>query len=348
MGLFDRLKEVNQRSGLSIALDLAAAVKQRLLTKDHGPRIEAPKEEHGPRIEAEEHGPLVVHYRGVFKDGRTFHGSSPLPLPPAFEFVPDDVEAVEEESPDVVASFEEIERRRGITWGARLDEAAARRDYRLALDRVRRVEWATKSRPAKFTRKTLEYWMDRGLCFRPAEKTGEIRNVKRRINFNPTTLKFLVRRTKQVQMRPAQRRPSADVYANWKWVDSRLVHMTDAEFFAHEMRLRQHEQRERDARRYTPPKRGGKKRDVVVAAPVVVEVAPVPQIEAVKSAPKVMSLGNVTSLEFLADEFDVSPDAVLKVAFDLGMRSVTPATEVDGETAEIIATEFGWTVKHAE
>ena len=52
---------------------------------------------------------------------------------------------------------------------------------------------------------------------------------------------------------------------------------------------------------------------MVVAAPVVVEAASAPQIEAVKSAPKVMSLGSVTSLEFLADEFDVSPDAVLKV-----------------------------------
>ena len=333
MGLFDRINEVNRRSGLSIALDLAAAVKQRLLAKDHGPRIEAPKPE-----ALEEHGPAVF-----FKHGD--HAMVVRAPDPVVE-----AERVEEETPDVVASFEEIERRRGITWGARLDEAAARRDYRLALDRVRRVEWATKSRPAKFTRKTLEYWMDRGLCFRPAEKTGEIRNVKRRINFNPTTLKFLVRRTKQVQMTPAQRKPSADVYANWKWVDSRLVHMTDAEFFAHEMRLRQHEQRERDARRYTPPKKWkkGAGKPLSVEAPIVVEVAPVPQIEAVKSAPKVMSLGNVTSLEFLADEFDVSPDAVLKGAFDLGMRSVTPATEVDGETAEIIAAEFGWTVSHAE
>lgn len=326
MGLFDRFKEVNQRSGLSIALDLAAAVKQRLLAKDHGPRIEAPKPE-----ALEEHGPAVF-----------FKHSDHAMVVRAQETV---VEAeILEESPDVVASFEEIERRRGITWGARLDEAAARRDYRLALDRVRRVEWATKSRPAKFTRKTLEYWMDRGLCFRPAEKTGEIRNVKRRINFNPTTLKFLVRRTKQVQMTPAQRKPSADVYANWKWVGDRLVHMTDAEFFAHEMRLRQHEQRERDARRYTPPKRGGKKRDVVVAAPVVVEAAPAPQIE----APKVLSLNATASLQYLADAIGATQAAILKTAFELGLRSVTATTEVDFETAEILVAEFGWGVKRAE
>lgn len=327
MGLFDRINEVNRRSGLSIALDLAAAVKQRLLAKDHGPRIEAPK----PEV-LEEHGPAVF-----FKHGD--HAMVVRAPDPVVE-----AELVEEEIPDVVASFEEIERRRGITWGARLDEAAARRDYRLALDRVRRAEWATKSRPAKFTRKTLEYWMDRGLCFRPAEKTGEIRNVKRRINFNPTTLKFLVRRTKQVQVRPAQRRPSADVYANWKWVGSRLVYMTDAEFFVHETRLRMHAQRERDARRYTPPKRGGKKRDVVVAAPVVVEVAPVPQIE----APKVLSLNATASLQYLADAIGATQAAILKTAFELGLRSVTATTEVDFETAEILVAEFGWGVKRAE
>ena len=137
MGLFDRINEVNRRSGLSIALDLAAAVKQRLLAKDHGPRIEAPK----PEV-LEEHGPAVF-----FKHGD--HAMVVRAPDPVVE-----AELVEEEIPDVVASFEEIERRRGITWGARLDEAAARRDYRLALDRVRRAEWATKSRPAKFTRET--------------------------------------------------------------------------------------------------------------------------------------------------------------------------------------------------
>ena len=330
MGLFDRINEVNRRSGLSIALDLAAAVKQRLLAKDHGPRIEAPKPE-----ALEEHGPAVF-----FKHGD--HAMVVRAPDPVVE-----AELVEEETPDVVASFEEIERRRGITWGARLDEAAARRDYRLALDRVRRVEWATKSRPAKFTRKTLEYWMDRGLCFRPAEKTGEIRNVKRRINFNPTTLKFLVRRTKQVQMTPAQRKPSADVYANWKWVDSRLVHMTDAEFFVHETRLRMQEQRERDSRRYTPPKKwkkGAGKPLSVEAAPVVVEAAPAPQIE----APKVLSLNATASLQYLADAIGATQAAILKTAFELGLRSVTATTEVDFETAEILVAEFGWTVKHAE
>ena len=324
MGLFDKINEVHKRSGLSIALDLAAAVTQRLRAKDHGPKIEAPK--------AEEHGPAVF-----FK-----HGDHAIVVRAPEAVV--EAEILEEASPDVVASFEEIERRREITWGARLDEMKARRAYRLALDRVRRVEWATKSKPAKFTRKTLEYWMDRGLCFRPAEKTGEIRIVKRRVNFNPTTLKFLVRRTKQVQMIPAQRKASADVYANWKWVGSRLVHMTDAEFFAHEMRLRQHEQRERDARRYTPPKRGGKKRGAVVIAPVVVEVAPVPQVE----APKVLPLNATASLQYLADAIGATQTAVLKTAFELGLRSVTATTEVDFETAEILVAEYGWSVKHAE
>jgi len=328
MGLFDRFKEVNQRSGLSIALDLAAAVKQRLLAKDHGPRIEAPKEEHGPAVvlrQQEEHGPTIAELQQVQE-----------PEGPTWE------EMVQSLAQDLRA-----ERLYSQSWGRRLDLADARRAQRLAADRVRRVTWATESPPAKITRKTVAYWMARGLCFRPERETGEVRSV-RQIRFDAVTLELFVQRTKQIQVIPAQRRPSADVYANWKWVGSRLVHMTDAEFFAHEMRLRQYEQRERDARRYTPPKRGGTKRDVVVAAPVVVEAAPAPQIEAVKSAPKVMSLGNMTSLEFLADEFDVSPDAVLKVAFDLGMRSVTPATEVDGETAEIIAVEFGWTVTHAE
>lgn len=342
MGLFDRAKAINQRSGLSIVLDLAAAVTQRLRekdTKDHGPRIEAPKvvEEHGPAVffKHSDHA-MVVH-------------------------APEVVEAEilgEEESPDVVASFEEIERRRGITWGARLDEMVARRAYRLALDRVRRAEWAAKSRPAKFTYKTLQYWMDRGLCFRPAEKTGEIRNIKRRINFNPTTLKFLVRRTKQVQMIPPQRRPSADVYANWKWVGSKLVHMTDAEFFAHEMRLQQHEERERHARRYTPPKRGKKAKPTdhaaadqaalqAMAAELVAKESAVPA-----PAQKILSLPSRVTLQYLmeamkSDDIHLNVD-VLKVAFDLGLRSVTSTTEIDFEAAEIIVAEFGWTVMRAE
>jgi hypothetical protein len=135
MGLFDRAKAINQRSGLSIVLDLAAAVTQRLRekdTKDHGPRIEAPKvvEEHGPAVffKHSDHA-MVVH-------------------------APEVVEAEilgDEESPDVVASFEEIERRRGITWGARLDEMVARRAYRLALDSNgtgRAVQLASEHRAA--------------------------------------------------------------------------------------------------------------------------------------------------------------------------------------------------------
>lgn len=330
MGLFDRINEVNRRSGLSIALDLAAAVKQRLLAKDHGPRIEAPKEDHGPAVvlhPQEEHSPTIAELQQAQE-----------PEGPTWE------EMVQSLAQDLGA-----ERLYSQSWGRRLDLADARRAQRLAADRVRRVTWATESPPAKITRKTVAYWMARGLCFRPERETGEVRSV-RQTRFDAVTLELFVQRTKQIQVIPAQRRPSADVYANWKWVGSRLVHMTDAEFFAHEMRLRMQEQRERDARRYTPPKKWKKsaRKPLSVEVPIVVEVAPVPQIEAAKSAPKVMSLGNVTSLEFLADEFDVSPDAVLKVAFDLGMRSVTPATEVDGETAEIIAAEFGWTVTHAE
>ena len=321
MGLFDRINEVNRRSGLSIALDLAAAVKQRLLAKDHSPRIEAPKEEHGPPLvlrQQEEHGPTIAELQQEAQE----------PEGPTWE------EMVQELWTDHLY-FQ--------SWGRRLDLAEARRAQRLAADRVRRVTWATESPPAKITRKTVAYWMARGLCFRPERKTGEVKIV-RQVRFDAVTLEFFVRRAKQIQVIPAQRRPSADVYANWKWVGSRLVHMTDAEFFAHEMRLRQHEQRERDARRYTPPKRGGKKRDVVVAAPVVVEVAPVPQIE----APKVLSLNATASLQYLADAIGATQAAILKTAFELGLRSVTATTEVDFETAEVLVAEFGWGVKRAE
>ena len=321
MGLFDRINEVNRRSGLSIALDLAAAVKQRLLAKDHGPRIEAPKEDHGPAVvlrQQEEHGPTIAELQQEAQE----------PEGPTWE------EMVQELWTDHLY-FQ--------SWGRRLDLAEARRAQRLAADRARRVAWATKSPPAKFTRKTIAYWMARGLCFRPERETGEIR-YRRQTNFDTVTRKFFVQKTKQVQVIPAQRKASADVYANWKWVGSRLVHMTDAEFFAHEMRLRQHEQRERDARRYTPPKRGGKKRDVVVAAPVVVEVAPVPQVE----APKVLPLNATASLQYLADAIGVTQAVILKTAFELGLRSVTATTEVDFETAEILVAEFGWGVKRAE
>ena len=324
MGLFDRINEVNRRSGLSIALDLAAAVKQRLLAKDHGPRIEAPKEDHGPAVvlhPQEEHSPTIAELQQAQE-----------PEGPTWE------EMVQSLAQDLGA-----ERLYSQSWGRRLDLADARRAQRLAADRVRRVTWATESPPAKITRKTVAYWMARGLCFRPERETGEVRSV-RQTRFDAVTLELFVQRTKQIQVIPAQRRPSADVYANWKWVGSRLVHMTDAEFFAHEMRLRQHEQRERDARRYTPPKRGGKKRDVVVAAPVVVEVAPVPQIE----APKVLSLNATASLQYLADAIGATQAAILKTAFELGLRSVTATTEVDFETAEILVAEFGWGVKRAE
>ena len=326
MGLFDRLKEVNQRSGLSIALDLAAAVKQRLLAKDHGPRIEAPKEEHGPAVvlrQQEEHGPTIAELQQV---------QVQEPEGPTWE--------------EMVQSLEQdlrAERLYAQSWGRRLDLADARRAQRLAADRVRRVTWATESPPAKITRKTITYWMARGLCFRPERETGEVRSV-RQTRFDAVTLELFVQRTKQIQVIPAQRKPSADVYANWKWVDSRLVHMTDAEFFVHETRVRMQEQRERDVRCYTPPKRGGKKRNVVVAAPVVVEVAPVPQIE----APKVLSLNTTASLQYLADAIGATQAAILKTAFELGLRSVTATTEVDFETAEILVAEFGWTVTHAE
>ena len=321
MGLFDRINEVNRRSGLSIALDLAAAVKQRLLAKDHSPRIEAPKEEHGPPLvlrQQEEHGPTIAELQQEAQE----------PEGPTWE------EMVQELWTDHLY-FQ--------SWGRRLDLAEARRAQRLAADRVRRVTWATESPPAKITRKTVAYWMARGLCFRPERKTGEIRHL-RQTRFDAVTLELFVHRTKQIQVIPAQRRPSADVYANWKWVGSRLVHMTDAEFFVHETRVRMQEQRERDARRYTPPKRGGKKRDVVVAAPVVVEVAPVPQIE----APKVLPLNATASLQYLADAIGVTQAVILKTAFELGLRSVTATTEVDFETAEILVAEFGWGVKRAE
>ena len=313
MGLFDKINEVHKRSGLSIALDLAAAVTQRLRAKDHGPKIEAPKaEEHGPPLvlqQREQHGPTMAELQPPEE-----------PQGPTWE------EMVQELWTDHLY-FQ--------SWGRRLDLAEARRAQRLAADRARRVAWATKSPPAKFTRKTIAYWMARGLCFRPERETGEIR-YRRQTNFDTVTRKFFVQKTKQVQVIPAQRKASADVYANWKWVGSRLVHMTDAEFFAHEMRLRQHEQRERDARRYTPPKRSGKKRDVVVA--------PVPQIE----APKVLSLNATASLQYLADAIGATQAAILKTAFELGLRSVTATTEVDFETAEILVAEFGWGVKRAE
>ena len=321
MGLFDRINEVNRRSGLSIALDLAAAVKQRLLAKDHSPRIEAPKEEHGPPLvlrQQEEHGPTITELQQEAQE----------PEGPTWE------EMVQSLAEDLRA-----ERLYTQSWGRRLDLAEARRAQRLAADRVRRVTWATESPPAKITRKTVAYWMARGLCFRPERETGEIR-YRRQTNFDTVTRKFFVQKTKQVQVIPAQRKASADVYANWKWVGSRLVHMTDAEFFAHEMRLRQHEQRERDARRYTPPKRGGKKRGAVVIAPVVVEVAPVPQVE----APKVLPLNATASLQYLADAIGVTQAVILKTAFELGMRSVTALTEVDFETAEILVAEYGWAV----
>jgi hypothetical protein len=136
--------------------------------------------------------------------------------------------------------------------------------------------------------------------------------------------------------------------------------MTDAEFFAHEMRLRQHEQRERDARRHTPPKRWKKSKPVDHAAAdqaalqaMAAELVTKESATVVPAlAPKVLSLPSRVTLQHLmeamkSDDVHLNVD-VLKVAFDLGLRTVTSTTEIDFEAAEIIVAEFGWTVTRAE